>query len=174
MRKIWLGAFSLVALYGCANNPLSSDSHLSSLPQGVSLIEEVKAEPGKAMIPYSKYQLDNGLTVILSPDDSDPLVHVDVTYHVGSAREEIGKSGFAHFFEHMMFQGSEHVGDQEHFKIITEAGEPLMGLRTATEPTILKPCLQISWKKCCGWSRIEWASCLMPFHNVSLRSSVIR
>ena len=127
MRKIWLGAFSLVALYGCANNPLSSDSHLSSLPQGVSLIEEVKAEPGKAMIPYSKYQLDNGLTVILSPDDSDPLVHVDVTYHVGSAREEIGKSGFAHFFEHMMFQGSEHVGDQEHFKIITEAGGTLNG-----------------------------------------------
>ncbi|MDW1988570.1 insulinase family protein, partial [Vibrio sp. 811] len=50
-----------------------------------------------------------------------------VTYHVGSAREEIGKSGFAHFFEHMMFQGSENVGDQEHFKIITEAGGTLNG-----------------------------------------------
>ncbi len=68
------------------------------------------------MIPYAKYQLENGLTVILSPDDSDPLVHVDVTYHVGSAREQIGKSGFAHFFEHMMFQGSENVGDQQHLR----------------------------------------------------------
>ncbi|WP_159656753.1 M16 family metallopeptidase [Vibrio atypicus] len=127
MRKIWLGAFSLVALYGCSSSNLPSVSLFSSLPEGVTLIEEVDAEPGKAMIPYSKYELDNGLTVILSPDTSDPLVHVDVTYHVGSAREEIGKSGFAHFFEHMMFQGSEHVGDQEHFKIITEAGGTLNG-----------------------------------------------
>lgn len=124
MRKIWLGLFSLIALYGCSNSPLSSNS---SLPLGVSLIETVPAEPGKVMIPYSKYQLENGLTVILSPDDSDPLVHVDVTYHVGSAREETGKSGFAHFFEHMMFQGSEHVADQEHFKLITEAGGSLNG-----------------------------------------------
>ncbi|MEC8374315.1 MAG: insulinase family protein, partial [Pseudomonadota bacterium] len=57
-------------------------------------------------IDYEKYTLENGLTVILHEDHSDPLVHVDVTYHVGSAREEVGKSGFAHFFEHMMFQGS--------------------------------------------------------------------
>ena len=127
MRKIWLGAISLVALYGCSSNNLSSVSFLSSLPQGVTLVEEVPAQPGKATIPYSKYQLDNGLTVILSPDNSDPLVHLDVTYHVGSAREEIGKSGFAHFFEHMMFQGSENVGDQQHFKIITEAGGTLNG-----------------------------------------------
>ena len=69
----------------------------------MTFIEEQLEQPGKTTIPYSKYQLDNGLTVILSQDDSDPLVHVDVTYHVGSAREEVGKSGFA-FFEHMMFQ----------------------------------------------------------------------
>ncbi|EEX93319.1 peptidase, M16 family protein [Vibrio orientalis CIP 102891 = ATCC 33934] len=127
MRKIWLGAFSLVALYGCASNNLPSVPFFSSLPEGVTLVEEVDAQPGKAMIPYSKYELDNGLTVILSPDHSDPLVHVDVTYHVGSAREQVGKSGFAHFFEHMMFQGSENVGDQQHFKIITEAGGTLNG-----------------------------------------------
>ncbi len=52
---------------------------------------------------------------------------MDVTYHVGSAREEIGKSGFAHFFEHMMFQGSDHVADEEHFKIVTAAGGTLNG-----------------------------------------------
>lgn len=82
-------------------------------------------------IPYLKYQLDNGLTVILHPDHSDPLVNVNVTYHVGSAREEYGRSGFAHFFEHMMFQGSKHVADEQHFEIITEAGGNLNGSTSA-------------------------------------------
>lgn len=78
-------------------------------------------------IKFHKYELANGLTVVLHPDHSDPLVNVNVTYHVGSAREEYGRSGFAHFFEHMMFQGSQHVADEEHFKIITEAGGNLNG-----------------------------------------------
>ncbi|WCE29245.1 M16 family metallopeptidase [Vibrio sp. SCSIO 43137] len=125
MRKVWLGVVSFVALYGCSQTTLVNFT--GSLPQGVTLIETSQTEQGKVSIPYSKYQLDNGLTVILSQDKSDPLVHVDVTYHVGSAREEAGKSGFAHFFEHMMFQGSENVGDQEHFKIVTEAGGTLNG-----------------------------------------------
>ncbi len=94
---------------------------------GYTLIEKVEQKANVPSIAYSKYQLDNGLTVILAPDHSDPLVHVDVTYHVGSAREEVGKSGFAHFFEHMMFQGSKNIGDQQHFKIITEAGGDLNG-----------------------------------------------
>ncbi|MFA0521118.1 M16 family metallopeptidase, partial [Vibrio sp. 10N.222.55.E8] len=102
-----------MAIVGCSYNVPSSTSFFSSLPEGVTLIDEVKPSNDKVVIPYTKYQLENGLTVILSPDHSDPLVHVDVTYHVGSAREQIGKSGFAHFFEHMMFQGSEHVGDQQ-------------------------------------------------------------
>ncbi|WP_423839852.1 insulinase family protein [Vibrio mytili] len=122
MRMFWVGACSLFVITGCATN-----ASVSSLPDGVTFVESSKAEEGKVKIPYQKYQLDNGLTVILAPEDSDPLVHVDVTYHVGSAREEIGKSGFAHFFEHMMFQGSENVGDQQHFKIITEAGGTLNG-----------------------------------------------
>ncbi len=91
------------------------------------LVERVEGTPGEIVIPYAKYVLDNGLTVIVHEDHSDPLAHVDVTYHVGSAREEIGKSGFAHFFEHMMFQGSDHVGDDEHFKIVTESGGRLNG-----------------------------------------------
>ena len=90
----------------------------------VQKIEKKQDEPG---IPFSKYVLPNGLTVIISEDHSDPVVHVDVTYHVGSAREEIGKSGFAHFFEHMMFEGSDHVADKEHFKIVTESGGTLNG-----------------------------------------------
>ncbi|GGW74203.1 M16 family metallopeptidase [Alteromonas halophila] len=88
---------------------------------------EQEAATSSVSIDHQKYTLDNGLTVILHQDTSDPLVHVDVTYHVGSAREDVGKSGFAHFFEHMMFQGSKHVADEQHFKIITEAGGSLNG-----------------------------------------------
>jgi len=91
------------------------------------LVEKVVQKGNELVIPYEKYVLPNGLTVILHEDHSDPLVHVDVTYHVGSAREEIGKSGFAHFFEHMMFQGSDNVADEQHFKIVTEAGGTLNG-----------------------------------------------
>ena len=79
------------------------------------------------VIPYTHYELANGLKVVIHEDHSDPIVHVNVTYHVGSAREELGRSGFAHFFEHMMFQGSEHVKDDEHFKIIESAGGDMNG-----------------------------------------------
>lgn len=91
------------------------------------LLEKVTKSGNELVIPYEKYVLPNGLTLIVHEDHSDPICHVDVTYHVGSAREEIGKSGFAHFFEHMMFQGSDHVADEQHFKIITEAGGTLNG-----------------------------------------------
>ena len=91
------------------------------------LVQKVEKKANEIVIPFQKYVLPNGLTVIISEDHSDPVVHVDVTYHVGSAREEIGKSGFAHFFEHMMFEGSDHVADKEHFKIVTESGGTLNG-----------------------------------------------
>jgi zinc protease len=91
------------------------------------LVEKVTRKGNEIVIPYEKYVLPNGLTLIIHEDHSDPLVHVDVTYHVGSAREEIGKSGFAHFFEHMMFQGSDNVADEQHFKIVSDAGGTLNG-----------------------------------------------
>ncbi|MDB5252403.1 MAG: peptidase [Flaviaesturariibacter sp.] len=91
------------------------------------LVEKVTKKGSELVIPYEKYVLPNGLTLIVHEDHSDPVVHVDVTYHVGSAREEIAKSGFAHFFEHMLFQGSDHVGDEQHFKIVSEAGGTLNG-----------------------------------------------
>lgn len=91
------------------------------------LVEKVTRKGTELVIPYEKYVLPNGLTLIIHEDHSDPVVHVDVTYHVGSAREEIGKSGFAHFFEHMMFQGSDNVADEQHFKIVSDAGGTLNG-----------------------------------------------
>jgi len=98
-----------------------------TVPAQFKLVERYTGEGEDVAIPYEKYVLDNGLTVVLHEDKSDPLVHVDVTYHVGSGREEVGKSGFAHFFEHMMFQGSENVADEQHFELITESGGTLNG-----------------------------------------------
>ncbi|MGB3948181.1 MAG: pitrilysin family protein [Bacteroidia bacterium] len=86
------------------------------------LLEKVERKGSELIISYEKYQLPNGLTILIHEDHSDPIVYVDVTYHVGSSREQEGRSGFAHFFEHMMFQGTEHIADEEHFKIISEAG----------------------------------------------------
>ena len=91
------------------------------------LVEKVTKKGDEIVIPYEKYAFPNGLTLIIHEDHSDPVVHLDVTYHVGSAREEIGKSGFAHFFEHMMFQGSDNVADEQHFKIVSDAGGTLNG-----------------------------------------------
>ncbi len=98
-----------------------------TLPAGVTLIEDFAGRDDDISIPFGKYVLDNGLTVILHEDNSDPLVHVDVTYHVGSNREEPGRSGFAHFFEHMMFEGSANVGQGEFSRIISNAGGVLNG-----------------------------------------------
>lgn len=94
------------------------------------LIEKVDAKPDAIVIPYEKYKLPNGLTIIIHEDHSDPLVNVQVTYKVGSDRESIGKSGFAHFFEHMMFQGSSHVKDEEHFHLVSAAGGEMNGNTT--------------------------------------------
>ncbi|WP_417615870.1 M16 family metallopeptidase [Oceanisphaera sp.] len=91
------------------------------------LVQEVEQSEDGLVIPYQMYRLDNGLTVLLNTDQSDPVVHVEMTYHVGSAREEPEQTGFAHFFEHMMFQGSKHVADQEHFRLINEAGGTMNG-----------------------------------------------
>lgn len=102
-------------------------SVVSAAEAQTKLVEKVDQKAGELAIPYSKYKLANGLTLIVHEDHSDPVVHVDVTYHVGSAREEVGKSGFAHFFEHMMFQGSDNVADEEHFKIVSESGGTLNG-----------------------------------------------
>lgn len=94
---------------------------------GPKLVETVARVGKEIVIPYKKYVLPNGLTLVVHEDHSDPIVYVDVTYHVGSNREQQGRSGFAHFFEHMMFQGSKNVADEQHFKIITEAGGTLNG-----------------------------------------------
>lgn len=73
-------------------------------------------------VKLEKYKLKNGLEVILSEDHRLPMVAVDVWYHVGPANERPGRTGFAHLFEHMMFQGSRHVASNQHFKVLEAAG----------------------------------------------------
>ena len=78
-------------------------------------------------IPVETFRLDNGLFVALSEDHTAPIVAVNLWYHVGSANEKTGRTGFAHLFEHMLFQGSAHVGSNEHFELIQRAGGTLNG-----------------------------------------------
>ena len=78
-------------------------------------------------IPVETFRLDNGLFVTLSEDHTAPIVAVNLWYHVGSANEKPGRTGFAHLFEHMLFQGSAHVASNEHFEMIQRAGGTLNG-----------------------------------------------
>lgn len=71
---------------------------------------------------HVQFKLDNGLDVILQEDHSQPLVAVSVWYHVGAFDEPVGRSGFAHLFEHLMFQGTPHVGDDKHIAYLEQAG----------------------------------------------------
>src|SRR5687768_16622279 len=78
-------------------------------------------------IPIETFRLDNGLLVTLSEDHTAPIVAVNLWYHVGSANERIGRTGFAHLFEHMLFQGSANVAANEHFELVQRAGGTLNG-----------------------------------------------
>src|SRR4026207_1333983 len=73
-------------------------------------------------VPYTQFMLPNGLHVILHEDHTVPLATVNVWYHVGSAREKPGRTGFAHLFEHLMFEGSGHVKEGEFDTLLEAAG----------------------------------------------------
>ncbi|MFK7846651.1 MAG: M16 family metallopeptidase [Rhodothermales bacterium] len=80
-----------------------------------------EAEKSPIDIPYEKFVLDNGLTVIVHQDDKAPIVAVNLWYHVGSKNEKAGKTGFAHLFEHLMFNGSENFND-DYFQVLEKVG----------------------------------------------------
>jgi len=85
------------------------------------------SESSAVSFALEEHELDNGLKVILQPDSSAPLVTTHVMYHVGSKNERRGRTGFAHLFEHLLFQGSEHIPREGHFKYIQDAGGTLNG-----------------------------------------------
>jgi len=116
----------LLLLASCVSSPNSGSS---SLVDGGAAASAGRA-PAES-IPFKKFVLENGLELVVHEDHSDPVVAVYVYYHVGSAREVKGRSGFAHLFEHMLFQGSQNVGDDQHFKLVQEAGGSVNGSTTA-------------------------------------------
>jgi len=117
--------------------------------------------PMQVDIPFETFELENGLRVVVHEDHSDPVVAVYVVYHVGSAREEPGRSGFAHLFEHLMFQGSQHVGDEEHFKLINEAGGTLNGT-TNTDRTNYYETLPSNQLELALWLEADRMGFLLP------------
>src|SRR5690242_21549297 len=92
----------------------------------VALAWSVSAQTFTVPVVYRK--LPNGLRVVVSENHSAPVVVVEVMYRIGFRIEPKGRTGFAHLFEHMMFQGSEHVGKFEHVRIVNEDGGILKGL----------------------------------------------
>ena len=147
MKKLFLIGFALWSLVPTAQAQ-------------ATLIEKVDAQPGKLIVPYTKYQYPNGLTLIVSEDHSDPVAHLNVTYHVGSARETRGKSGFAHFFEHMLFQGSQHVADEEHFKIIKNYGGDVNG-NTTRDRTVYIETFPSNFTETALWMEADRMGCFL-------------
>ncbi|KPJ75618.1 MAG: hypothetical protein AMS19_13785, partial [Gemmatimonas sp. SG8_23] len=74
-------------------------------------IEPVDAQSAQLEIPFTRFVLDNGLTLLVHEDRKAPIVAVNIWYHVGSKNEEPGRTGFAHLFEHLMFNGSENYDE---------------------------------------------------------------
>jgi zinc protease len=101
------------------------------LDQGMSASENSAARTQPFKVRFQEYTLKNGLRVILSEDHSAPTYSICVTYSVGSRDERPGRTGFAHLFEHMMFQGSENVGKGEHFILVLNNGGSANGTTNA-------------------------------------------
>ena len=91
--------------------------------------QRVLAQPPAGIdIPYKKFVLKNGLTLLVHEDRKAPIVAVNVWYHVGSKNEQPGRTGFAHLFEHLMFEGSAHVKEGEFDTLLEAAGNGLLGM----------------------------------------------
>jgi predicted Zn-dependent peptidase len=95
---------------------------------------ESGGDADQVLIPYEKFKLDNGLTVVVHSDPKAPIVAVNLWYHVGSKNERAGRTGFAHLFEHLMFQGSENHND-EFFKPLEEVGATSINGTTSFDRT---------------------------------------
>ncbi|WP_444995321.1 M16 family metallopeptidase [Aliikangiella sp. IMCC44359] len=111
-------------LVGCGDKPETTSETVNN-KNDKQVVEKKQKESSRLAI--EKYQLANGLDVVLHQDKSDPVVAVAIVYHVGSNREKLGKTGFAHFFEHMLFQNSENVGAGNFIKNIGSMGGTLNG-----------------------------------------------
>jgi zinc protease len=115
-----LGLIFAPAFFGCG-------STLARTTDDTGYNPSTDLPGGSFKVPFMQFKLDNGLRVVLSEDHSAPVVAVAIYYDVGSRNEARGRTGFAHLFEHMMYQGSENVGKGEYFKYIENNGGDLNG-----------------------------------------------
>lgn len=107
---------------------------LPALAQDTNPVASPEPEASPIDIPYEKFVLDNGLTVIVHQDRKAPIVAVNLWYHVGSKNEKLGKTGFAHLFEHLMFNGSENFND-DYFQSLERIGATDLNGTTNTDRT---------------------------------------
>ena len=107
---------------------------LAATGQGRAQSAAASAEDSEVLIPFTRFVLDNGLTVIVHEDHKAPIVAVNIWYHVGSKNERPGKTGFAHLFEHLMFNGSEHFND-DYFAAFDRVGATGMNGTTNADRT---------------------------------------
>lgn len=124
---VWLLATGLMAGVAVAQTaqPKSAAKPAAKGAPAAKTASAAKATP--AGVKFEEHKLKNGLRVILAPDHSAPTFAINVTYNVGSRDERPGRTGFAHLFEHMMFQGSENVGKGEHFILVLNNGGDMNG-----------------------------------------------
>lgn len=127
MRRILLALLVVVPALGAQAATPPQNPQATPAPgavEGIPVSEELPR------IPFEMYRTSNGLTVILSEDHTVPIATVYVTYLVGAKNETPGRTGFAHLFEHVMFQGSRNVGDDMHFKLLESIGGTVNGNTT--------------------------------------------
>ena len=114
-------------LFPAALLPLAVLPPAASLAHAPTVVSRETSSSGVKPVAFEQYRLPNGLRVILAPDPFAPVIATNVTYDVGSRDEKSGRTGFAHLFEHMMFQGSEKVGKGEHILLTTSVGGTMNG-----------------------------------------------
>jgi zinc protease len=136
--RLWfplgLGVLALTGALIAAN--VNAAAQTTATPDANAVAK--MASDGKVNVPkldLRDTKLDNGLRVILVPDHSAPVYAIDVAYNVGSRNERPGRTGFAHLFEHMMFQGSENVGKGEHFVLVLNNGGNMNGTTSEDRTT---------------------------------------
>ena len=112
----------LLVLVAVVLGPAETERSVHGQGEGPGSSSRPRDEVAIPRLDFEKYTLPNGLEVILRQDRRLPMVAVNLWYHVGPANEEPGRTGFAHLFEHMMFQGSKHVPADGHFQLLEAAG----------------------------------------------------
>jgi predicted Zn-dependent peptidase len=140
----------------------TSPARLSAAVLLALLAPAADAAADDPKIPHERYLLDNGLEVILHQDNTVPLVAVDVWYHVGSGVEQPGRAGFAHLFEHMMFQRSVHVGEDEWFARMRAAGASNMNGSTTFDRTNYFVVLPSHQLEAALWAEADRMGYLLP------------